>query len=1194
MALFKINKGSNTQRLTNPNYMEGEENKYIQPKDGYCYFDTSTGLFFIDAENENGDVVRAPLNASRAIYDAHGESIDQTYVKFQHLLPHAIGLGYGECRTEADSLQKEVTIADFTMRHNCLFLIKFFNAVNSNSRLKVNDLDPLLITFNQAVIDSGIIKAGDTCLFRHDDNNYDLIAINKDIIRKANLASPQFTGIPTVPTPDLEDNSIQVANTIYVNSKIRGLIDNASEDYNTLKKIEDRVKEKADNLDVLLGELIPPPTIGNGILTIKRNNEEVGSFTANAVADKSINIAVPTDLGQLTNSPGYKTTDHNTTYTISGVDRTITLTPSEGAATSYTIPEYLPITGGTIKGNIGNTPLILKSASAGSYLEFIDSTGVSLGKYGFNTNSQPVVFTGNTSELLYHTGNLDLVTEQVNGLMSAEDKQKLDSIEANATKYEPPTYTEYGLGFYTIKTNVYGHITDAIKVNAKDITDTLGFVPAREEHTHMYAGSASEGGPANSVAHTLKFTVGGESKGSYNGSEEHTIDINAFDLNISGALKYIGRTNENPETLNSQGATTVTLVSGTVVPVEVGNVVIYTAGNIEYLYDNDRTWIKLGDASSFSLAPHIHGNVSNQGYLTDGEGNSLPNRLLISDGTGFIGGHISFSTGDSTQKFLNENGTWQAVNGDNFYHKTGSWGGSNNLTYTALAEGGAPELAFTLPIASGTSKGVVSAGSNITIENGVISLTADNIASAIGYAPLSNLTTYALSDEVGGAALEAKKLSSNGGTKKLPVYFENGIPTPIDSEDVAISIAGSAEKWKTARTITVTGDVEGEITLDGSQDIEANLTLAGGGAGGEMLREDMTVLTAASEISVPIVISEFLTSMESYILLVYQNGLLLNLGENYTVNDSCTVVSLVDYSCEAGDTFTFIGISSNGFNLDDLGEVPYVLKSGGVMQGALTLAGDPVEGLHAATKQYVDNKAGDYVLKTGDTMTGSLTTPTLTLSSTSGEGHLKFSRTGSPNYIQVPTDGSLGICCQDSIAMVDCSALIYKTQIRPGTTAAVDLGTSTYKWNNVYMTKGWGAVWNDYAEYRQANSTEPGRCIIEVGDDTLALATKRMQPGASIISDTFGFAIGETDEARTPIAVSGRVLAYGYEDREEFRKAIGRPVCSGPDGTVSIMTDEEYQRYGYCAIGTVSAVPNYETWGSGNVPVNGRIWIKVV
>ena len=139
----------------------------------------------------------------------------------------------------------------------------------------------------------------------------------------------------------------------------------------------------------------------------------------------------------------------------------------------------------------------------------------------------------------------------------------------------------------------------------------------------------------------------------------------------------------------------------------------------------------------------------------------------------------------------------------------------------------------------------------------------------------------------------------------------------------------------------------------------------------------------------------------------------------------------------------------------------------------------------------------------------------------------------------------------------------------------------------------YGAAWNDYAEYRESNITQPGRCIIENGDDTLSLSIKRLQRGAEIVSDTFGFAIGETDICKTPVAASGRVLAYGYEDREQFKSHIGYPVCSGPNGTVSIMTDEEEQLYPSRIIGYISAVPDYEIWGTGNVKVNGRIWIRI-
>ena len=142
--------------------------------------------------------------------------------------------------------------------------------------------------------------------------------------------------------------------------------------------------------------------------------------------------------------------------------------------------------------------------------------------------------------------------------------------------------------------------------------------------------------------------------------------------------------------------------------------------------------------------------------------------------------------------------------------------------------------------------------------------------------------------------------------------------------------------------------------------------------------------------------------------------------------------------------------------------------------------------------------------------------------------------------------------------------------------------------------KVYGAVYNDFAEYRQAiDNPSAGQVVVEVGDDTLRISDKRMMPGANIVSDTFGFAIGETEQCKTPIAVAGRVLAYILESREAFRNAIGMPVCSGPNGTVSLMTKEEYIVNPHCIIGYVSAVPNYEFWGEDNILVNNRVWIKI-
>ena len=144
----------------------------------------------------------------------------------------------------------------------------------------------------------------------------------------------------------------------------------------------------------------------------------------------------------------------------------------------------------------------------------------------------------------------------------------------------------------------------------------------------------------------------------------------------------------------------------------------------------------------------------------------------------------------------------------------------------------------------------------------------------------------------------------------------------------------------------------------------------------------------------------------------------------------------------------------------------------------------------------------------------------------------------------------------------------------------------------LYSTTVHNAVWNDYAEYRAAAGyIEPGRVVVDTDNGEVILATQRLQPGAQVVSDTWGHIMGETEQAKTPVAVAGRVLVYPYRDRSEYH--AGMAVCSAPNGTVDIMTRDEIRDYPDCIIGIVSEIPNYEEWGSNKVPINGRIWIRV-
>lgn len=141
--------------------------------------------------------------------------------------------------------------------------------------------------------------------------------------------------------------------------------------------------------------------------------------------------------------------------------------------------------------------------------------------------------------------------------------------------------------------------------------------------------------------------------------------------------------------------------------------------------------------------------------------------------------------------------------------------------------------------------------------------------------------------------------------------------------------------------------------------------------------------------------------------------------------------------------------------------------------------------------------------------------------------------------------------------------------------------------NQVY-----GAVWNDYAEFRRASmSFKPGSVMCEDEDGVLHVSCKRLQKNPHIVSDTYGFAIGETKEAKCPVALCGRVLAVPDSNRARFR--VGDAVCAGIGGTVSRMRWYEKVLFPDRILGVVSEIPTGEVWEDTGIGINGRIWINI-
>ena len=105
-------------------------------------------------------------------------------------------------------------------------------------------------------------------------------------------------------------------------------------------------------------------------------------------------------------------------------------------------------------------------------------------------------------------------TTSKDGLMSSEDKTKLDGIATGANKYTHPSYTSRGSGLYKITVDGSGHVSAATAVTKADIT-ALG-IPGSDTNTtySVFRGATSSAAgssglvPAPSTGYTSRYLRG--------------------------------------------------------------------------------------------------------------------------------------------------------------------------------------------------------------------------------------------------------------------------------------------------------------------------------------------------------------------------------------------------------------------------------------------------------------------------------------------------------------------------------------------------------------------------------------------------------------------------------------------------------------------------------------------------------------
>lgn len=478
----------------------------------------------------------------------------------------------------------------------------------------------------------------------------------------------------------------------------------------------------------------------------------------------------------------------------------------------------------------------------------------------------------------------------------------------------------------------------------------------------------------------------------------------------------------------------------------------------------------------------------------------------------------------------------------------------------------------------------------------------------------ANNERFALNAVNADIAETANKLSSGTvGNANSPVWFSNGIPQPCENS-LSVSVTGSsssctgnaatATKLKTARTISLTGSVTGSGTFDGS----GNLSIA-------------TTSNHNHDSTYVNITGDTMTGA-----LNFQNNVLNKVGNDSAFGDQNQAGHFIIQGLngttalgfkESGAT-NIASIYSNGTKIWT-GANALLPCWSTLTGGNANVSGWRLIGSHALGTWH--NNRANFIINSRHTGNGLLSIAYGCNSSTidattvycdvvisgnnSGAGGIWYSNAfkcyynSTNNYLYFfwyYTD-------YNSTDIISFGSPISDFYPQDGTwvetidaaTYGVEITTLRRSWNQGDAVTG--AVWNDYAECRESDCEEAGYVLIENGDDTLSKSTVRLQQFAGISSDTWGFSQGETDKAKTHIAVAGRVLAYPYQNKNNYKP--GDCVCAAPGGTVDIMTREEVINWPDRIVGTVSCVPDYEEWGGGKnadrdpVKVNGRIWIKV-
>ena len=111
-----------------------------------------------------------------------------------------------------------------------------------------------------------------------------------------------------------------------------------------------------------------------------------------------------------------------------------------------------------------------------------------------------------------------------------------------------------------------------------------------------------------------------------------------------------------------------------------------------------------------------------------------------------------------------------------------------------------------------------------------------------------------------------------------------------------------------------------------------------------------------------------------------------------------------------------------------------------------------------------------------------------------GSAAVDIATTSKAGIVMVPASGGLVVGSDGSIGIgANKVSITNTTAASSTTTGALTVAGGVGVQGNIYAAKVYGAVWNDYAEYRISNKQiNPGRVVYELGNDAVEPSKARL------------------------------------------------------------------------------------------------------